>query len=436
MNLGVVEMARIKPFKGFRPKSGLTAEQVAMRVAPPYDVISAELERELKEHDFNITHITLGDKEGEYAGAAKKLKEWIAEAELKQDEHPAIYVYAQTFQTPKGMKTRTGFAGLVQIEEFDKKVILPHEFTIPKHKEDRYRFLSATKAHVGHIFALYDDEKGEVDAILEKNKTKENLLLDFVARDGVRHRLWKIASQQDIEAIQRKMHYTKLFIADGHHRYEVALQYRNEMRRKTGKTSGEEEFDYRLMTLVNMSNEGLVVFPTHRIVFGIEEGKIKNLAKTLEQNFKIRKCTSQEGLVDFVENGPAHTIGFFDRRNEKFFAASLKDVKVMDERIGADNPTKDLDVTILHALVLEDALGITRQMQDAKTNLDYVKGTKETFEEMGKEEKYQLACILRATSVQEVKKVAEKLERMPQKSTFFYPKVWDGLVLNLMKVGE
>ncbi len=426
-------MAKVKPFKGFRPKSGLSAEQVAKRVAPPYDVISPELERELKEHDFNITHVTLGDREGKYAGAAKKLNEWIVKAELEQEEHPAIYVYAQTFQTPKGMKTRTGFVSLVQIEEFGKRVILPHEFTIPKHKEDRYHFLSATKAHVGHIFAVYDDEKKEVDAILEKNKTKENLLMDFAARDRVRHQLWKITSQADIEAIQRKMHYTKLFIADGHHRYEVSLQYRNDMRKKTGKTGGEEEFDYRLMTLVNMSNEGLVVFPTHRIVFGVDDEKIRELPKTLEQNFSIRKCKSQEELVDFVENGPVHTIGFFDKRNNVFFAASLKDVKVMDKRIGANNPTKDLDVTILHSLVLEDALRITKQMQDAKTNLDYVKGTKETFEEMEKEGKYQLACILRATSVQEVKKVAEKLERMPQKSTFFYPKVWDGLVLNLMK---
>ncbi|MBI5159531.1 DUF1015 domain-containing protein [Candidatus Micrarchaeota archaeon] len=427
-------MAKIKPFKGYTPRKGLSAEELPKRVAPPYDVISPELERELKEHEFNITHVTLGDKEGKYAGAAKKLREWIASTELQQCEHPAVYVYAQTFDTPKGRKTRTGFVSLVQIEEFEKKVILPHEFTLPKHKEDRYLFLNATNAHVGHIFAVYDDEKGEVDGILEKNKTNENLLLDFAARDGVRHQLWKIISKADIEAIQKKMHYTKLFIADGHHRYEVALQYRNDMRKKTRKNSGEEDFDYRLMTLVNMSNEGLVVFPTHRIVFGVDEGKIGGLAGTLEKNFSIRKCTSQSELVEFVENGPVHTIGFYDKKNGAFFAASLKDVKTMDERIGKDNPTKDLDVTILHSLVLEDALGITKQMQDAKTNLDYVKGTKETFEEMKKEEKYQLACILRATSVQEVKKVAEKLERMPQKSTFFYPKVWDGLVLNLMKV--
>lgn len=427
-------MAKIKPFKGYTPKKGLSGEEVSMRVAPPYDVISTELEKELKEHDFNIAHVTLGDKEGKYAGAAKKLGEWIARAELEQGEHPAIYVYAQTFDTPKGRKTRTGFVSLVQIEEFEKKVILPHEFTIPKHKEDRYHFLNATNAHVGHIFAVYDDEKCEVDRILEKNKVKENLLLDFAARDGVRHQLWKITGSADIEAIQKRMHYTKLFIADGHHRYEVSLQYRNDMRKKTGKNSGEEDFDYRLMTLVNMCNEGLVVFPTHRIVFGVDEGKIRGLRGTLEKNFSVKKFGSKEALVDFVENGPVHTIGFYDKKNNTFFAATLKGVKTMDERIGKDNPTKELDVTILHSLVLEDALGITKQMQGAKTNLDYVKGTKETFEEMEKEGKYQLACILRATSVQEVKNVAEKLERMPQKSTFFYPKVWDGLVLNLMKM--
>lgn len=415
-------MVDVVPFTGLMFADG----EKGKRFSPPYDVISAEERENYAKNPYNIVHVILGNKNDDYKSAGALLRKWAKEGIMKYDSGKCFYIYDQSFKMPDGTyKTRTGLVAGLKLVEFEKGIVLPHEKTIPKHKADRLLLIKAAKAHTEQIFLIYDDKKSVVDTVLNKSRVKENKIFEFTDFMGVKHELYRLSEKTDQKKIQGTMGKMKAYIADGHHRYETALNYRNELRAKSEKTDKQ---DYILATLVNMNNPGLVVFPTHRCVFGIDKEKISSLRKKLEKDFAVKDAASQGELVKMVESGPTHTLGFWDKLNNKYYAATLKSESTMDEFFDSKSPTKKLDVSIIHKIILEKHLGITPEMQDAKTNLEYVKGTKETFEEM-KNEKYQLACVIKATSVKEVKDVAGAGEKMPQKSTFFYPKVWSGLVI-------
>ncbi|ADG83437.1 DUF1015 domain-containing protein [Thermincola potens] len=432
-------MAVIIPFRGLRYNLDRIGDLNDV-VTPPYDVIDpAGQEMFYEKSPYNIIRLELGKKyptdtpeNNRYTRAAETLRAWVEEGILVNDPKPSLYLYEQEFEARGAKKTRSGFIAGVQAEDYSKGDVLPHEETLPKHKADRLELMLTTEANFSPIFGLYADKEHKIEAILEKAKGNRPPDEEAVDSNGVINRLWVISDEEAVQSIVELMKDKKIFIADGHHRYETAVNFGKEMAAR-----GKEGFNYLMVALVNLYNEGLVVFPTHRLVNNIADLDVDRLLAGLQENFHVEEAKDvalPQFIAELERRGAVNpSFGLYTQEG-KFYWLTLKDISIVDrlDLPGHSAAWKQLDVSILHTLILEGLLGIGSKQRADESNLKYVRedDAAKAFVDSGE---YQLAFFMNSTKVEEVTAIATGGEKMPQKSTFFYPKVITGMVMNNYK---
>ncbi|HEY3295588.1 MAG TPA: DUF1015 domain-containing protein [bacterium] len=431
-------MAKIAPFVALRYDQS-AAGDINKLVTQPYDKIDRALQVKYYErHPYNIVRVILSDesvadKETPYPGAGKTLREWVDKGLLKNDAQPAIYVYYQTFKFRGQTYTRKGFIASVELEE---KGVRAHEHTLAGPKADRLRLLRATETNDENIFMLFSDPQNESVKIMDAAIAGQKPLIEAVDDFGETHKVWAITDPATVAKLQALVAPKELFIADGHHRFETAVNYKNECLAKGWKPEGSQGFDHRMMALFPMEDPGLVIFPTHRLVKNVSDFSTDKLLAALSRNFEIEPVKSADELTRKMENRNGKNVFGMAAVNAPapFYFLKIKDPKVMDTVVpDASEPSRRLDVTVLHKLILENELGIDKAKLEAFTNVEYVRHTEEAMEKLGKGG-IQAVFLLNPTDVKNVKDVASVGERMPQKSTDFYPKLLAGLVMMPLKI--
>ncbi len=434
-------MTKIIPFKGLRYNTDIVGDLTAV-TTPPYDIISpAQQKGYYDAHPFNVIRLELGMEKADdsencnkYTRSGEFLNEWMESGVLKQDDEPSMYIYGQDFKLKDGRElSYKGIMCLVKLEEFEKGIILPHEETLSKAKTDRYNLMSATGANFSSVYSLYLDEERIVSKILDSCScdAPENM---FTSSDGVVQKLWKISDGDTIAKLQKAFEDKQLFIADGHHRYETALNFRNAMREKNPDYTGDELFNYIMMFIVDMDEKGLVVFPTHRLVKNIDNYDEDFVVRRLDKDFEVEKITVTESAATEIEKKLAEDISnkVFAMYTGKdyFYKIKLRNIELAKQ----ENPEKSaayqgLDVTILHSLILNKIFGIDMENMKNQVNLVYTRDPEEA-ENAVKSNEFQCAFFLNPTKIHEIKEVSLANEKMPQKSTYFYPKLITGLIMN------
>ena len=424
-------MAKIKPFKGILyNKEKIDTPKV---VTPPYDVISPSMQNrfyQLEKH--NIIRLTLGkDEKGDTPGKNKYtrarilLNQWLKKKVLIKDRKNAFYICTQQYLQKGKKKTRIGFMALMKIEDPRMSGILPHEYTLDKPKADRLNLITNTKANLSPIFSLFQDKENRINKVL-KAFIKSKKPLFAIETEGVLHKFWRMDNKTLISKITKWMKDKKIFIADGHHRYEVALTYRNNIK---GKKEFKSSMDYVLMYFSNLSERGnLTILSTHRVVRNIKAFNKEKFKSKLKKFFYLKDTSSVGQCIECLDNLPRNrrVFGMYIG-GKKFYVLTLKESYSVDKLIEAKKTysLKKLDVTILHDIIIDKILGL----KNAESNIKYIRNEKDATKVVEKGY-YKIAFFLRATKVTEMKAVAEKGQMMPQKSTYFYPKLLTGLVIN------
>ena len=433
---------QVESFKAFRFDVEVVGN-VGDCIAPPYDVINdAQREQLYNKNEYNLVRIIKGKtkasdngQDNQYTRAADYLARWIEQGALKQDSTEAIYAYVQDFEVAGTQFQRRSFIALAKIEDFGQ-IDKPHEQVLHKPMIDRLSLKQATSADLGLVFMLYEDRQKIADGIMAE-AAEQQPLIDFVDEQDVQHRLFAITDKQNIEQIVKMMSTKSCIIADGHHRYTTGLTY--------SKESSNPAAKYQMLAFANMHQDGLVVLATHRLVGNLENFDIKKLIEELGEKFRITKFefdseqTKEQAEQDMLERMHAEhnkdecAFGIYGHDNA-FYVAVLKDKLMMDSIVPDMSPAwKTLDVSILHKLILEELLGIDQEKLAEGGNLQYVKDTPnaiaDSIARIDAGQK-QAAFFMNPVKMQQLKMVTEAGERMPQKSTYFYPKVYTGLTIN------
>ncbi len=425
-------MANVKPFRGLRYNTSKVGSLKAV-TAPPYDIIS-DKEQELlyKKHENNIINLELGkiyDTDSEtnnrYTRASDCLNDWMSSGVLKFEDKPAYYIYEENFTVANTQKALRGIISAVKLVPFSEKIVLPHEETLSKAKKDRFELMTKTHANFSPIYFLYMDEKKTVNKIMSeicKNTPTET----FTTDDGIIHNMWVVTDEAICKKIEESFKDKQLFIADGHHRYETALNF--------SKTLPENEKAQHILAFsVEMDDPGLVVLPTHRILKDIESFNENTVIDALHSYFDVKKIYA-ENIAETAEKLLAEnedlTVFAFYTGKDYFYLLTLKDTEIM-KNILKDKSSAycELDVSILHTLILDKIFNIDMENMANQKNLVYSKFSTETIETV-KSGNADCSFLLNGTKVRQIKEVSLNNEKMPQKSTYFYPKLITGLVIN------
>jgi uncharacterized protein (DUF1015 family) len=449
----------VKPFKAFRFDPRVVGD-VGKCIAPPYDVIGdSEREELYRRSDHNIVRITRGKttssddaQHNQYTRAAEYLQKWIAEGAIKPDDRDTIYGYVQDFELDGVAYRRLTFIALGKLEDFGKTV-RPHEQVFAKPLADRLNLKRATAARFGLVFMLYDDPQGVADKAIAKAATQKPLV-DFIDDHGVRHQLFPVADEGDIQAIVRMMGDKNVIIADGHHRYTTGLAYMRETDNPAAK--------YQMLAFTNTAQEGLVVLATHRVVGGIDGFAPQAFLARLTPGFTLTQCgfgpdasvaRASSPCEEHGQDGHAtkesakqcmlKTMKDVHERDEtplgiymgdgNFHVAVLKDKSLM--RAAAPDKSEawqTLDVSVLQKLILEGMLGLTEEQMGNSEYVEYVKDTPNAIDEIIRtidSGRKQVAFFTNPVKMQQLARIADAGERMPHKSTYFYPKMYTGLTI-------
>lgn len=401
-------MAIVKGFKAVRynPEN---IEDFGNVLAPPYDVINAKEQDEYYEKDpHNVIRLILpkGDSDLKYERAAKTFRDWFVEDVLLQDEADSIYPYYQEFEEGGKKLTRKGFIARIKLEDFSTKVILPHERTFPKHKQDRMKLMTACKANMSAVFSVYSDPEGTIDKAID-TVTEYDPIFEVEGNEGVVNKMWQISDPTVLKLIAETMADKSLLIADGHHRYETALEYRNKMRAEKGVGTGEEPYEYVMMFISRGEDEGLVINPTHRVVKDLGGITEEDLIERLREEFQINKMPFSEGVTGLGDK----EITLLTSDKENVYRLTPKD------------SSKGLAVITLH----EDIFG--KIIDEEKAGILYSKYLDET-EELVRSGDYKVAFVLPELNAGDIFDVVSSGDRMPHKTTYFYPKILSGLTFN------
>jgi uncharacterized protein (DUF1015 family) len=435
-NLLFPKMAHIEPFRAFRYDPARVA--VSQATTQPYDKITPQMqEAYYAASPYSLVRIILGKRlatdvpgNDPYSRAAGFFSDWRKNGVLKQDSEPSIYRYCQTFTVPGGMTQveRQGFIALGAVEDYSAGVVFRHEQTLAKPKADRLDLLRATRAHFGQIFMLYSDPEGEIDKALTSS---DQLIIELTDEYGVVHRVWRVATPGTIRLVQSAMQEKQLIIADGHHRYETALTYRNERRAATG-TGGkpEEPSEFVMMTFVNMDTPALVILPTHRVVHGLTSFSMDSFRESANSFFTVdevdpsldaRRATAI--LREAAHTGTSLLAVAADRAfllsRPKSPAAAFDGVSLRQQ---------GLDVVQLHKCLLQHALGISEEAIREQKNVSYIRDAGEAMAR-AREGKADVAFLMNPARMQQVRDIAFGGEVLPQKSTDFFPKLLSGLTI-------
>ena len=413
-------MPDIRPFRGFLYNPD-KVKNIARVVTEPYDVISPPQQKlYYKSHPYNIIRLILGkryptdnNKNNQYTRARKFFLDWQKRDILLRDKKENIYIYTQSFSYNNRIRTRTGFIVLLKLEDCSKNTILPHENTDSKAVEDRLKLLKAVEANLSPIFALFCDSQGRVNRILSQYKSRHPPCI-VIRKDRILHRLWRMGDRKNISIIKSLLKGRQIFIADGHHRYEAALNYKMQMQKKDRYIRSSASFNYIMTYLVATTDPGLTILPTHRVIRVVGNFKLAEIVKKLKRTFQIYKFYSAAGLFSYMDTAGARCVfgAYFGR--DRFYGLELKDAGC-----------KDLDVVILRNLIIEPISSLspfekaTYYTRDAQEAINLVK-----------RDRCRIAFFLKPASIKQVKRIASAGQRMPYKSTYFYPKLLTGLVMN------
>ena len=444
-------MAEVHPFRALRYDTNRV--KLGDVLTQPYDKITPSMqERYYAASPYNLIAIEKGISQPEdssennvYTRAGEKIKEWMAQGILIQDEAPTIYVYSQEYLVPgtHTRKVRTGFIALSRLEDYDAKIVFPHERTLSAPKADRIELLRHTHAQTGQLFMLYDDAPRQIDAYLEEI-ARTPTALEIHDEFGVTHRLWPVTDAAFIRRIQTAMADKKIIIADGHHRYETALNFRNECRARLGKIDPLAAHEFAMMTFVNTRSRGLTILPTHRLIRNIPDFDFQRFRNLLTPFFDWysypfldaveRAASFAEFRKDFAgQNHGRRGIGIYpgtiDGRAGAFYLFLLRrDADLETLLPDISEAQRGLDVVLLHRLILEKGLGITAEAVEAEKNVSYERELESAIAAVDKGTA-QLACLLNPVRVQQVADIALGGDVLPQKSTDFYPKLLSGLAI-------
>ncbi len=437
----------ILPFRGlhYSKKAG----NIQDLITQPYDKITPKMQEEYyKVSPNNAIRVELGkdlpgdgEAESKYTRANCYFKVWMAEGILERDPEPAIYIYNQEYIHPDTGKvvTRQSFIAAGKLHEYSENIVYPHEHTHTGPKQDRLLLMRHTKTNTGLVLVFYRDNEDQINKVLAEC-TKGQPMFDAVDEHQTHHKVWKISDPANVKKIQGLMAPKTTVICDGHHRYETALNYRNEMRAKHPKFTGNECWNYRMMAFVNMADPNLYVFPTHRLVRDVPGFDADKLLAELGKMFDITEVPITGSEVDTAKklhdmmkaNESKHAIGFYAKGQNKMHLLTLKDISIADSiPMKMSNDWKRLDVSILHKLILEPLLGIDDAKLSAQTNVDYERHIKEAVEPVAKGT-HQCVFLLNPTLTTQVEDVTKHHETMPQKSTDYFPKVQSALIIQLL----
>jgi uncharacterized protein (DUF1015 family) len=429
-------MADIVPFRALRYNP--TKVSAGDVMTQPYDKISPAMQdRYYAASPYNLVRIILGktqpgdnDQDNVYTRAAAGLRQWQSENVLTRDSEPSIYVYSQQFTVPGDPAgapiERRAFIALGRVEDYDRKIVFRHEQTLSKPKADRFNLLSATRAHCGQIFMVYSDPAEEIDPVL-----RQDGLPTVEVRDeyGVLHRMWRVSDPQVIAGVQKKMADKKLIIADGHHRYETALNYRNQVREQS-QDDRNTPAERVMMTFVNMDSPGMVVLPTHRVVFGLENFTIFEMVAELRKFFEVEDLgpiSDVLGALQILHDAGKDRIALLAvTAHGGFLLRSRTDVQP-PSLTGLSEQQRGLDVVQLHKVILEQTLGMSEEDIRAQKHLKYIRDAGEAVDEVHKGA--QVAFLMNPVRMEQLRDIALAGGVMPQKSTDFYPKMLSGLTI-------
>ncbi len=443
-------MAQVYPFRAFRYNPDRAPFDRVL--TEPYDKISPAMqEKYYAAHPHNLIVVEKGrghagdtPQNNVYTRAGGAIENWIRNHVVVQDPAPAFYAYIQEYTVPgtEERRTRRGFIGAGKLEDYSARVVFRHEHTLSGPKADRLELLRHTKTHTGQLFMLYADPQRRIETILEEAEQAAAPATEMRDECGVVHRLWVIAEPQRVAAIQAAMKDHQLVIADGHHRYETALNYRNECRTHAGKIDPQAPYERAMMTLVNTHSEGLTILPTHRVAAHLHDFTWSGVRRHLEPWFAAEASpfsseenkaeARREFLGKLVSARKKHAIGVYpaaDPQKSAFYVLTLRDGVSLAQLVPNVSPLqRELDVVLLHEGILEPALGITPRAVTAEANLTYEREASAALDAVDRG-RAQISFLLNPCKVEQVMKIATSGEVMPQKSTDFYPKLLSGITM-------
>jgi len=430
-------MAEIRPFRGVRYNQALI-EDLSRVVCPPYDIITPQMQRELyhrSEYNFVRLEFNRGlpqdtATDNKYARSAAAQQQWLKQGILEPDEAPALYLHDHHFSYQGRQYRRRGIIARVRLEEWDKMVVRPHEGTLSEPKSDRISLLWALQANTSPVLALFEDRRQQVSSVLNSAEQSKPIIgLSDV--DGEGHQVWAITEPEAVDEISRGLAEQPLYIADGHHRYESALNYQRERRAGSASASGDEAFDFVMMTLVDFTDPGLLILPPHRLLRGVSRTSLSELESELKSFFAIEKLPlSMSGVwqrVDDLLMAPGEPkLVLVGLSAEHLFVLRLSDFEAVSRMMPYFHSElyKKLDVSIVDHIILENLLGLSGAEEAILAySYDRLDAVNRVLDQ-----EYQLAFLLSPVRAATIKAIADVGDRMPRKSTYFYPKAPAGLV--------
>ncbi len=428
-------MAMIAPFRAWRYNPGRV--RPAEVLTQPYDKITPAMQEQYhRASPWNLVRIELGrsqpsdsDASSVYTRAAASFRDWRQQGVLLQDAEPSLYVYAQRFPLPGGgaARERSGLIALGRIEDYDAGVVFRHEQTHSGPKADRLSLLRATRAHLGQLFMLYSDPQRALESRLKQAGEPQTDMLDEY---GVRHRLWRVSDPEAIEFARRTLAEKKLLIADGHHRYETAMAYRDQRRAECNGLPPNAPWEMVMMTLVNMDSEDLVILPTHRVLFGLERFHTEDLLRGAREWFEV---SAAGGPVDASQ--ATGLLAAAGREGCALLAGTASGAfllrakpQAVDLALHHLSPRqRKLDVVLLHQLLIGRVLGVNEEAVRALRNIAYLREAEEAMARV--RQGADVAFLMNPVTISQLREVAFAGEVMPQKSTDFYPKLLSGIAI-------
>ena len=424
-------MAEIHPFAGIRYNQE-TVGDLASVICPPYDVISPEEQTAYYDKsDYNVIRLEHGVKlpedteaDNKHSRANATFNQWLSAGVLQADDVPSFYIHEHSFTHQKIRKRRLGLIACVRLEPWENRVVFPHENTVPGIKSDRLELMRASKANFSPLLSLYEDPGERVTRLLAA-RTKSRPLIDF-AEAGDVHRLWMSSEPEFVQRVSHFLASKPIYIADGHHRYETALAYRDERQQSTSSSSRDDAFNFVMMTLVPFSDPGLLVLPVHRLARGISSKTLAELRSWLETFFEVERLPLGETGLPQMQGAIARVLGL---ETETVMGLKLRHSTPLTEDMpeGHSDVYQKLDVSIIQHLVIEKLIAL-----DESLNIAYTPDTEQARKQVESGE-YQLAFLLNPVTVRTIKAIADANDRMPGKSTYFYPKLPTGLVINRLE---
>lgn len=440
-------MAEIHPFRGvlYNPECIADMSEV---VTPPYDVISPkEQEAFYQRHANNVIRLILGKTQPGDEGpsdvhtrAANYFNQWMETGILVQDDTPAFYVTSVTFNMGDQHVVRYGVIGCVRLEPFEKGIVLPHERTFSKVKTERLQLMQACHTNFSPIFGLYADDKGILNQLVAASRS-QSPDLDFIDNQGLGHKLWRITDKQIQTQVISAFKDQCIYIADGHHRYETALNYRNWVKENSPAFEENHPANFVMMSLSSMKDPGMVIFPAHRLLKELPVDAMDSLVDKAKAYFEVLSYSTESGLSEALStfdaalaaNADHNAIGLYIKGQNALNVLILKD-GIMKEMFADEFPEalRDLDVTVLTRLLMMEVLGFDQNRLDDAAKIGYATTTLAAVQAV-QEDQADVAFILNPTKIEQVQRVSRLGLIMPRKSTYFYPKVGSGMVINLLR---